>query len=45
MVIRTIDVTFSPHDAVDRADRDGRAGLARDAHNTFVAVAGPLARA
>ncbi|MFF3968019.1 hypothetical protein ACFYZI_41520 [Streptomyces griseorubiginosus] len=42
---RIVGVTFTLHEAPDRADRDRRAGLARAAHNTFVAAAGPLVRA
>ncbi|MFF7986955.1 hypothetical protein ACFZDK_49115 [Streptomyces sp. NPDC007901] len=42
---RVVDVTFTLHEAPDRADRDRRAGLARAAHNAFVAAAGPLVRA
>ncbi|MFG2858112.1 hypothetical protein ACGFZ9_47380 [Streptomyces mirabilis] len=45
LAARVVDVTFHLHDAPDRADRDRRADLARDAHNTFVAAAGPLVRA
>lgn len=40
-----VDITFNLHDAPDRADRDRRAGLARAAHNTFVAAARPLVQA
>ena len=39
-----VDITFNLHDAPDRADRDRRADLARDAHNAF-AAARPLVRA
>ncbi|MFF4787891.1 hypothetical protein ACFY3E_42070 [Streptomyces griseorubiginosus] len=42
---RIVDVTFTLHDAPHRADRERRAGLARAAHNTFIAAAGPLVRA
>ncbi|WP_460073985.1 hypothetical protein [Streptomyces sp. YKOK-I1] len=42
---RVVDVTFTLHEASDRSDRDRRAGLARAAHNAFVAAAGPLVRA
>jgi len=35
-----VDVTFTLHEAPDRADRDRRTGLARAAHNAFVAAAG-----
>ncbi|WP_105973677.1 hypothetical protein [Streptomyces geranii] len=40
-----VDITFALHKAPDRADRDRRGHLARAAHNTFVAAAGPLVRA
>ena len=40
-----VDITFHLHDAPDRADRDRRGGLARAAHNAFVAAAGRLVRA
>jgi len=40
-----VDITFTLHEAPDRADRDRRGHLARAAHNTFVAAAGPLVRA
>lgn len=42
---RVVDVTFTLHEAADRADRDRRFDLARAAHNAFVAAAGPLVRA
>ncbi|MFE2424938.1 hypothetical protein [Streptomyces hokutonensis] len=42
---RVVDVTFTLHEAADRADRDRRFDLARAAHNTFVAAAGRLVRA
>ncbi|WP_158697300.1 hypothetical protein [Streptomyces hokutonensis] len=40
-----VDITFTLHEAPDRADRDRRGHLARAAHNTFVAAARPLVRA
>ncbi|MFJ9380326.1 hypothetical protein [Streptomyces sp. NPDC101455] len=42
---RIVDVTFTLHEAADRADRDRRGHLARAAHNTFIAAAGRLVRA
>ncbi|SEC22601.1 hypothetical protein SAMN05216489_00201 [Streptomyces sp. 3213] len=42
---RVVDVTFTLHEAADRADRDRRFDLDRAAHNAFVAAAGPLVRA
>lgn len=45
LAARVVDVTFTLHEAPDRADRDRRADLARDAHNTFVAAASALVRA
>ncbi|MFJ9634435.1 hypothetical protein ACIRU8_42760 [Streptomyces sp. NPDC101175] len=42
---RIVDITFTLHEAPDQAHRNRRAGLARAAHNTFVAAAGPLVRA
>ncbi|MFJ9381638.1 hypothetical protein [Streptomyces sp. NPDC101455] len=42
---RIVDVTFTLHEAADRADRDRRFDLARAAHNAFGAAAGPLVRA
>lgn len=38
---RVVDVTFTLHEAPDRANRDRRAVLARAAHNAFVARSGP----
>ncbi|MFE7070091.1 hypothetical protein ACFU96_08390 [Streptomyces sp. NPDC057620] len=45
LAARVVDVTFYLHEAPDRAERDRRGTLARTAHNTFVAAAGPLVRA
>jgi hypothetical protein len=45
LAARVVDVTFTLHEAPDRADRDRRGDLARAAHNTFVAAAGRLVRA
>ncbi|WP_143674428.1 MULTISPECIES: hypothetical protein [Streptomyces] len=45
LAARVVDVTFTLHEAPDRADRDRRGDLARAAHNAFVAAAGRLARA
>ncbi|WP_413105691.1 hypothetical protein [Streptomyces sp. Inha503] len=45
LAARVVDVTFTLHEAPDRADRDRRGDLARTAHNAFVAAAGPLVRA
>ncbi|MCQ8835831.1 hypothetical protein [Streptomyces malaysiensis] len=42
---RLVDVTFTLHQAPDQADRDRRGDLARAAHKTFTAAAGPLVRA
>ncbi|WJV51749.1 hypothetical protein [Streptomyces flavofungini] len=42
---RIVDLTFTLHEAPDRADRDRRGALARAAHNAFVTAVGPLVRA
>ncbi|MFD3931744.1 hypothetical protein [Streptomyces sp. NPDC058614] len=45
LAARAVDVTYSLHEAPDRASRDRRGDLARAAHNTFIAAAGRLVRA
>lgn len=40
-----VDLTFTLHRDPDQAERDRRSALARAAHNTFIAAAGPLVRA
>ncbi|MGR3875658.1 hypothetical protein ACUXZZ_44785 [Streptomyces graminifolii] len=42
---RVVDVSFTLHEASDRADRDRRGNIACTVHNTFVAAAGRLVRA
>jgi DUF1680 family protein len=44
LAARVIHITYNLYEAPDRADRDQR-GVARAAHNAFVAAAGPLVRA